>query len=312
MRIRLTSLIGYKDTERPVGFSWTALIFREMVPLFRGDWFFLGLFILLRFTVDALHYFVWEGYRIWLPFFWGRYFPINIGFSVLMLLPPLFYNNASIKWMLQKGYEPYATRDIEQLMERNIIHGDGSVRGLFGIRLPKMEFLADTPKWLSALLMVTTVYLLLFYQGPQSSRNLLENSYSRPMNVLHEEWFPNTSIVWYQTKDGQDLNVTVRTMGWLGHQLTRNFDLTDSMDELINYGFAYLTVDDFIVGIIENPNIAYVIFHESTTHQQVDAQIRQAGMLRFMHVNWNEPVEMANARITALAFNARGELIAEY
>ena len=310
MRVRLTSRIGYKDTERPIGFSWTTLFFGNWVPLFRGDWLFLGGFILLQFLVDALHYFVWEGYRIWIPLFGGRAFPIHLGFGALLFLRPLFYNGLSLRFMLQKGYEPSGSRDFDCLLEKGLIRQDGSVRGIFGIQLPKFEFLVDTPKWISLLLVGATMYLFFFYQGPQSARHLLEDSYSRPMYVLHEEVLDHASIVWYQTAGGEDLNVTVRTQGWLGHQLHRNFDLRDSMDELVAYGFAYLWIDDFIVGVIEDPNIAYVMFHDQQTGRQVQAEIRPAGMLRFMHVYLGNNQHKNASNITATAFDATGEMLA--
>jgi len=312
MRIRLTSLIGYKDTERPIGFSWTTLIFGNWVPLFRGDWLFLGLFILMQFFVDALHYFVWEGYRIWLPFIGNRSIPITIGFNALLLLRPLFYNGLSMRWMLQKGYQPSGTRDFDRLVEKKIIKENGAVRGLFGLSLPKFEFLVDTPKWASLLLVGATMYLFFFYQGPQSSRDLLEASYSRPMYVLHEESFDRTSIVWYQQEGGHDLNVTVINQGWLGHQLQRNFDLTDSMDELVAYGFAYLWIDNFVVGVIQDKEIAYVMVHDETNGQQLQAEIRPAGLLRFLHVSLDSAPYKNSGHITVSAFNAQGELLAQY
>ncbi len=82
----------------PVGFSWTMLLFGPLVPLFRGDFKWMVLFLLaVVFT---------------LPLY-------GIGWVIL----PFIYNKRYILNLLERGYKPADEESRTILVSKGIIKG---------------------------------------------------------------------------------------------------------------------------------------------------------------------------------------------
>ena len=83
---------GYKRHVK-LGFSWTALFFGALVPLFRGHikWFFIYLI----------------GSLITLGIFW--------------LVFPFFYNREYIRYLLENGYKPASRRAQKKLKKADML-----------------------------------------------------------------------------------------------------------------------------------------------------------------------------------------------
>lgn len=74
-----------------VGFSWTSFFFGGFVPLFRLDWLWLAIWILLS--------------------------PMTFG--IFWFLFAFFYNRVYINGLLEKGYIPASEYDYQLLINRN-------------------------------------------------------------------------------------------------------------------------------------------------------------------------------------------------
>lgn len=95
MHVSLRNDIGMIK-ECKIGFSWTNLFFGFFCPLFRADWKYLLIMIL----VDCL----------------------TFGFSSLIF--PFFYNKLYINELLSKGYYPASETDREILVNKGFLLGN--------------------------------------------------------------------------------------------------------------------------------------------------------------------------------------------
>ena len=136
----------------PLGFSWTTLFFRWLVPLLRGDW--LGFLIMLlvfnqSFRDQAI------GFQIW----WNQNTASGIGFSIWGLISIFFacmYNRFYIRRLLEKGFVA-AHLDYQLLVEREVIDENGEVLPLFR-KLRKSDFIGP--------LIILGIYLIIVFGIP--------------------------------------------------------------------------------------------------------------------------------------------------
>lgn len=92
MKIRLKSAAGVVK-ECKVGFSWTMLFFGMFVPLFRGDFKWTLLYLVIS--------------------------TFTMGLGVIIL--PFVYNKIYIRDLLDSGYAPSNASDREVLVHRGIV-----------------------------------------------------------------------------------------------------------------------------------------------------------------------------------------------
>lgn len=77
MKVRLKHPSGFQKTTK-AGFSWTVFFFAFFPPLFRGDWKWALIMLILA--------------------------PVTLGFSTIVF--SFIYNGIYIRGLLQAGYEP--------------------------------------------------------------------------------------------------------------------------------------------------------------------------------------------------------------
>lgn len=83
MKIRIKNQTGYIK-EVKVGFSWTTLLFGFFVPLFRGDWKWFAIMLLVCLVVGGTTMIPW----------------------IASFVFAFTYNNQYLKAMLEKGWIP--------------------------------------------------------------------------------------------------------------------------------------------------------------------------------------------------------------
>lgn len=90
-----------KSLKRKVGFSWTAFFFLFFPALFRKDWPWFGIFLLLVILSCTISYFL----------------DLNTLGLILSLLFGFTYNKLNIRQLLKKRYKP-ETLDMENILRK--------------------------------------------------------------------------------------------------------------------------------------------------------------------------------------------------
>lgn len=90
MRVHLINPNTGVMKEAKVGFSWTSFFFGGFVPLFRGDWLWLLVWIVLS--------------------------PVTLG--IFWILFAFLYNRIYINRLLENGYQPAGEFDYQGLINR--------------------------------------------------------------------------------------------------------------------------------------------------------------------------------------------------
>ena len=119
---------GRRTKRCKIGFSWTTLIFRAWVPLFRGDWLMFFLMLILTSGQES-----WSSRGVELRIYSNPSQWSNVSFTIggiLTIFLAAIYNRIYIWRLLRAGYDSNV-EDRKLLFQNKFIDADGNLKPLF-------------------------------------------------------------------------------------------------------------------------------------------------------------------------------------